>query len=111
MKTILLVLPALALTAGVTVFAQLEGGHKKEPSLAAAAGKAGPDAKLSAKVRGKLLFHKTIAGVKPRVEADKGVVTIRGIAESESQKELIGVYVKEVEGVKGVRNLMEIAKD
>jgi osmotically-inducible protein OsmY len=111
MKTVLLVLPALALTAGVTVFAQFEGGHAKEKSLAAAADKPGPDAKLAARVRGKLLFHKSVAGVKPRVEADKGVVTIRGIAESDSQKELIGVYVKEVEGVKGVRNLMEVPRD
>jgi osmotically-inducible protein OsmY len=60
-------------------------------------------------VKTALLFHpnvnafKTVGGVKD------GVVTLKGEAASQAQKDLAGEYAKDVDGVKDVKNDMTIA--
>ncbi|MBI3804682.1 MAG: BON domain-containing protein [Nitrospirae bacterium] len=68
------------------------------------------DGWLATKVKSALLFHKNVSAVKTEVDAKNGLVTLRGEAESEAQKDLTAEYTKEVEGVKGVKNLMTVAK-
>jgi osmotically-inducible protein OsmY len=68
------------------------------------------DALLKAKVKLALMFHRNVSGIKTEVDVKDGVVTLRGEASSEAQKELTEEYVKDVEGVKDVRNEMTVSK-
>jgi len=65
---------------------------------------------LKAKVKAALLFHRSVSALKTEVEVKDGIVTLRGDASSEAQKELTTEYVKGVEGVKDVRNEMTVSK-
>lgn len=69
-----------------------------------------PDLWLMTKVKTTLLFHRSVSGLKTKVDVKDGIVTLRGNADSEAQKELVSEYVKDVEGVKGVKNEMSVAK-
>ncbi|MGE5285472.1 MAG: BON domain-containing protein [Actinomycetota bacterium] len=66
------------------------------------------DAWVLAKVKTALLVHKNVSALHTEVDVRSGVVTLRGEAASEAQKELTTEYVKDVEGVKGVRNEMTV---
>jgi len=77
---------------------------KAEPS------KKTPDAWLAAKVKSTLLFHRSVSA-KTEVDAKDGVVTLRGSASSQAEKELTGEYVKDVAGVNRVNNEMIVAGD
>jgi hyperosmotically inducible periplasmic protein len=68
------------------------------------------DAWISMKVKTMLLFHKNVSNLKIDVEVLKGVVTLRGQAVSEAQKELTTEYVKDVEWVQTVKNDMTVGK-
>lgn len=68
------------------------------------------DAWLTAKVKSVLLFHRNVSAVKTGVRIKDGIVTLRGEASSEAQKELTTEYVKDVEGVKDVRNEMTVTE-
>jgi len=57
-----------------------------------------------------LLFHKSVREAKTEVEVKDGVVTLRGVAASVAQKELTAEYVKDIDGVKEVRNEMSISE-
>ncbi len=63
---------------------------------------------LKAKVEMALLFHRNVSATKTEVDVKDGTVTLRGNADSEAQKELTTEYVKDVEGVKKVRNEMTV---
>lgn len=65
---------------------------------------------LKAKVKVVLLFHQNVSAAKTEVDVKDGVVTLRGAADSEAQKELTTEYVKDVGGVKDVRNEMTAPK-
>lgn len=65
---------------------------------------------LKAKVKAVLLFHQNVSAAKTEVDIQDGIVTLRGEADSEAQKELTTEYVKDVEGVKDVRNEMTVLK-
>jgi len=67
------------------------------------------DAWLSAKVKTTLLFHQNVSAM-TEVSANNGIVTLQGTATSQAQKDLTTEYVKDVEGVKDVRNEMTVAK-
>ncbi len=71
----------------------------------------GSDAWVLAKVKAALLYHKEVSGLHTDVDVRDGIVTLRGNAESAAQKELTGEYVKDIEGVKGVRNEMSVASN
>jgi hyperosmotically inducible periplasmic protein len=66
------------------------------------------DAWLRARVSLALLFHRNVSAVKTDVDVKDGVVTLRGEASSEAQKELTTEYAKDVEGVKDVNNEMKV---
>ena len=71
---------------------------------------ANSDAWLSEKVKATLLFHRSVSAGKTEVYVNEGIVTLRGEAASESQKDLTTEYAKDVEGVKDVNNEMTVTK-
>jgi hyperosmotically inducible protein len=66
------------------------------------------DVWLSAKVKATLLFHRSVSAGKTEVDVKDGIVTLRGDAASQAQKELTTEYAKDIEGVKDVKNEMTI---
>lgn len=66
------------------------------------------DAWLTAKVKSTLLFHRSVSA-KTEVEVKDGVVTLKGSAASPAQRELTTEYVKDIDGVKDVKNEMTVA--
>jgi osmotically-inducible protein OsmY len=71
---------------------------------------ANSDAWLSEKVKATLLFHRSVSPSTTEVYVKDGIVTLRGNAASESQKELTTEYAKDVEGVKEVKNEMTVSE-
>jgi osmotically-inducible protein OsmY len=67
------------------------------------------DSWLSDKVKATLLFHRSVSSM-TEVNVKDGIVTLRGDAASDTQKELTTEYAKDVEGVKGVTNDMTVIK-
>jgi len=68
------------------------------------------DAWVSAKVTTALLFHRDASGSKTEVYVKDGIVTLSGEATSQAQKDLATEYVKDVVGVKDVKNEMTVPK-
>ena len=64
----------------------------------------GSDGWISVKVKSALLFHRNVSGTKTQVEVKDGIVTLRGEADSQAQKDLTSEYARDVEGVKEIRN-------
>jgi osmotically-inducible protein OsmY len=71
---------------------------------------ANSDAWLRDKVKVTLLFHRSVSASTTDVDVKDGIVTLRGDAASQAQKELTTEYAKDVEGVKGVNNEMTVTK-
>ena len=67
------------------------------------------DAWITTKVKTMFLFHRNVSAL-TEVNTKDGIVTLRGEAPSQAQKELTTEYAKDVEGVKGVNNQMTVAK-
>ena len=67
------------------------------------------DAWLTTKVKTTLLFHQSVSAM-TEVNTKDGIVTLRGNADNQAQKDLTTEYVKDVEGVKDVRNEMTVSK-
>ena len=68
------------------------------------------DGWISTKVKTTLLFHRNVSASKTDVFVKDGIVSLRGEASSQAQRELTTEYAKDVEGVKEVKNEMTIAK-
>jgi hyperosmotically inducible periplasmic protein len=68
------------------------------------------DTWVQMKVKTALLFHRNVSGFKTEIDVKDGIVTLRGEATSEAQKDLTTEYVKDVEGVKDVKNEMTVVK-
>jgi osmotically-inducible protein OsmY len=68
------------------------------------------DAWLITKVKTTLLFHRSVSAGTTEVDVKDGIVTLRGDAASQAQKELTTEYAKDVEGVKDVNNEMTVTK-
>ena len=66
------------------------------------------DAWLALKVKSALAFHKGVSAYATEVEVTDGVVTLKGEASSEAQRELAKAYAMDIEGVKEVNNKMKI---
>jgi osmotically-inducible protein OsmY len=64
---------------------------------------------LTTKVKTTLLFHRSVS-VGTNVQVKDGIVTLRGDADNQAQKDLTTEYVKDVEGVKDVTNDMTVTK-
>jgi hyperosmotically inducible protein len=69
------------------------------------------DAWLLEKVKVTLLFRRNVSAVTTEVHVKDGIVTLRGDAASQAQKELTAEYAKDVEGVKSVNNEMTVSKN
>jgi len=66
------------------------------------------DGWIATKIRTKLLLKGNVSAVETKVEVKDGSVTLTGSAASLAQKELTTAYVKEIEGVKSVNNLLMV---
>ncbi|HAL91653.1 MAG TPA: transport-associated protein [Verrucomicrobia bacterium] len=62
------------------------------------------------KVKLALMFHQNVNAGKTSVEAEEGVVTLKGEAASEAQKTLTGEYAADIEGVTSVKNEMTVVE-
>jgi len=71
---------------------------------------ANSDAWLRDKVKVALLFHRSVRAATTEVDVKDGIVTLRGDAVSQAQKELTTEYAKDVEGIKDVKNEMIVSK-
>ena len=78
--------------------------------LKGAAPTANSDAWLRDKVKATLLFHRSVSAANTEVDVKDGIVTLRGNATSQAQKDLTTEYAKDVEGVKDVTNEMTVTK-
>lgn len=65
---------------------------------------------IGMKVKTMLMFHRNVSGLGTDIDVKNGEVSLRGKASSEAQKELTTEYVKDVEGVKSVKNDMIVEK-
>jgi hyperosmotically inducible protein len=70
---------------------------------------ANSDAWLRDKVKVTLLFHRSVSAATTEVDVKDGIVTLRGSAVSQAQKELTTEYAKDVEGVNEVKNDMTVS--
>lgn len=68
------------------------------------------DTWINLKVKSALLFHRNVSASGTDVFVKDGVVSLRGEASSQAQKELTAEYAKDIDNVKEVRNEMTIAK-
>jgi len=68
------------------------------------------DAWLITKVKTAFLFNRNVSASQTEVNAKDGIVTLRGEANSQAQRELTTEYAKDVEGVKDVKNKMTVSK-
>ncbi len=66
------------------------------------------DAWLVTKVKSTLLFHSNVSAM-TEVIAKDGIVTLRGEAANQAQKDLTTEYTKDIEGVKDVNNEMTVS--
>ena len=69
------------------------------------------DAWIRNKVKYTLLFHRSTNARATGVDVKEGVVTLRGEATSQAQKDLTTEYAKDVEGVKEVNNEMTVVQN
>ncbi len=63
---------------------------------------------LALNIKAALLFHRNVSATNTQVYVEEGIVTLRGEAASESQKELTAEYA-DIEGVREVKNEMTVA--
>src|SRR5512140_1618567 len=56
------------------------------------------DSWIQAKVRSVLALHRKVSGNSTQVDIREGVITLRGVATSEAQKELATEYAEDVKG-------------
>jgi len=70
---------------------------------------ANSDTWVSMKVKSALLFHSNVNAHKTNVYVKEGIVTLRGEASSQAQKDLTGEYAKDVDGVKSIKNELTVA--
>ena len=68
------------------------------------------DTWIRAKVRSVLALHRNVSGRSTQVDVSDGVITLRGVATSEAQKELATEYAEDVKGVLRVTNVMTVVK-
>lgn len=62
------------------------------------------DAWIALKIRGELLVKANVSAAATKVDVKDGVVTLSGTASNVAQKDLTGIYAKEIDHVKSVKN-------
>ncbi len=68
------------------------------------------DAWVGLNVKTALLFQRNVSATKTHVNVKHGLVILSGEASSVTQKRMTSEYVKDVEGVRAVRNEMKVVK-
>jgi len=71
---------------------------------------ANSDALLRDKVKSALMFHRSVNAENTKVDIRDGIVTLRGTATSQAQKDLTTAYARDVTGVNDVNNEMTVSK-
>ncbi len=66
------------------------------------------DASITAHVKFALLQHRSTSALRTKVETNSGVVTLEGIARNQAEIDLVTKLVRDIEGVKDVKNQMTI---
>ncbi len=66
------------------------------------------DAWIALKIRSELLVKANVSATATKVDVKDGVVTLTGTAINGAQKELTGIYAKEIDNVKSVKNEMVV---
>lgn len=69
------------------------------------------DSWIAFKIRTMLLMKSNVSAANTHVQVANGMVTLTGTADNMAQKELTGTYVKEIDGVKSVRNELAIKSE
>lgn len=64
------------------------------------------DASITAEVKMVLLSHRSTSAVHTKVETNNGVVTLTGKAKNTAEIDLVTKYVKDIDGVRSVKNQM-----
>ena len=77
----------------------IKGEHAAESS----------DTWISMKVKAALVYHRNVNAHKTEVFVKDGIVTLKGEAASQAQKELTTEFAKDIDGVKEVKNEMTVA--
>jgi osmotically-inducible protein OsmY len=62
------------------------------------------DAWIAFKIKSTLLVKGNVSATSTTVDVHNGVVTLGGTADTQAQKDLTGLYAKEIENVKSVKN-------
>ena len=73
-------------------------------------GAGSPDALVSARVKLDLLSHRNLSAGKTDVQVKNGIVTLSGEAANQAQIDLTTEYIRDVEGVKDVKNDMTVSE-
>jgi len=68
------------------------------------------DGWIGMQVKSSLFFNRNVSAVNTEVDVADGVVTLKGQADSQAQKDLTGEYAKDINGVKDVKNEMTIVE-
>jgi hyperosmotically inducible periplasmic protein len=68
------------------------------------------DTWVSMKVKTALVFHRNVNAQKTKLYVKDGIVTLKGEAANQAQKDLTTEFAKDVQGVKDVKNEMTVAK-
>jgi hyperosmotically inducible protein len=68
------------------------------------------DTWISMKVKSALLYRRNVSGTQTQVFVKDGIVTLKGEAANQAQKDLTAEYAKDIVGVKDVINEMTVAK-
>jgi hyperosmotically inducible periplasmic protein len=66
------------------------------------------DGWIGMQVKYALFYNRNVSGFKTQVSVDNGVVTLKGEATSKAQKELTEKYAYDINGVKDVKNEIEV---
>ena len=78
---------------------EVKGEHPAEKS----------DAWITTKVKTTLLYHRSVS-VLTEVNTKDGIVTLKGEADNQAQKDLTTEYAMDIDGVKDVKNEMTVSK-
>ncbi|MGA2139308.1 MAG: BON domain-containing protein [Verrucomicrobiia bacterium] len=68
------------------------------------------DTWISVKVKAALLYRRNVSGTKTEVYVKDGIVTLKGVAANQAQKDLATEYAKDIDGVKSVVNEIVVSK-
>jgi osmotically-inducible protein OsmY len=68
------------------------------------------DAWIGMKVKAALLYRRNVSGTKTEVYVKDGMVTLKGVAANQAQRELTAEYAKDIDGVKSVQNEIVVSQ-